>query len=144
MFQDVSCWREVWTASELLDGSQDEEWSNTLCVLWCQSSQEGWGQVRVKQVDVIKKIINKSADFKFKANSKFLPIDSGGFGLENVFNRYVSSQISHLQKQLWLKNMLQRLENKNSISKFTIIIKLYTILLYVLIPTHSSKFTLSL
>ena len=65
-----------------------------------QYASAGWSKVKVCQVESIQKIINKSADCKFKANSKILPIDSGGFGLENVFTRYISTQISHLQKQL--------------------------------------------
>ena len=47
----------------------------------------GLSQVKVSDLASIQALLDKACNSKFKANSKILPSDSGGFGLENVFNR---------------------------------------------------------
>ena len=67
-------------------------------------ASNGWTNTRVKDLQSIQDILDKVSNSKFKGNSKYLRILQGGANNENVYSRYVSTQITFFQRQLLANN----------------------------------------
>ena len=74
--------------------------SSALLASKVQYQALSWHNLRVSELQPLQNILDKCVKSKYPGNSKYLPFNLGGFKMENIFTRYLSSTITFFQKQV--------------------------------------------